>query len=320
MTAATPAEKLGAKPAHVPNRKARADVNALKTRERGIWAANRYLILRRLSQALVVALFLTGPLFGVWIARGTLASSMTLDMLPLTDPLMLAQMLAAGHWPEGLALIGGAIVALFYALVSGRAYCAWVCPINPVTDLAHWTRQKLGIQSKGWQPRKETRYFVLGMVLATAAATGTIAWELVNPITIAFRAVVFGATAGLTIVIGVFLFDLVVARRGWCSHLCPVGAFYGLVGSKALLKISAVNRTACDDCMDCFAVCPEPHVITPALRGAPAGASPIVAARDCTTCGRCIDVCSQDVFRFTHRFDPRTTDPAPAVTPTREAV
>ena len=25
----------------------------------------------------------------------------------------------------------------------------------------------------------------------------------------------------------------------------------------------------------------------------------------CTNCGRCIDVCSKDVFRLTHRFDLR---------------
>jgi len=125
---------------------------------------------------------------------------------------MLLQMLAARHWPEGLALIGAAIVAAFYASVSGRSYCAWVCPINPVTDLAFWTREKLGLQAKGWQPRPGTRWLVLAMILVVSAVTGAIAWELVNPITMAFRAVVFGSTSALTFVAAVFLFDLFVAR------------------------------------------------------------------------------------------------------------
>ena len=270
---------------------------------RGFLARNRFLLARRATQILVFALFLTGPLFGLWIAEGTLSSSMTLDVLPLTDPFMLVQMLVARHWPEGLALIGGLIVALFYALVSGRAYCAWVCPINPVTDLAFWTREKLGLEAKGWQPRPGTRHFVLAMVLVVSAVTGAIAWELVNPITMAFRAVVFGSVASLTFVAAVFLFDLFVARRGWCSHLCPVGAFYGLLGSGALVKVSASARSACDHCMDCYAVCPEPQVISPALEGARRGLSPVILSRDCTTCGRCIDVCDRTVFRFTHRFD-----------------
>ena len=264
---------------------------------------NRFLILRRLSQITVLALFLTGPLFGLWIARGTIASSMTFGVLPLTDPLMTLQMLAARHGPEGLAVIGTLIVLAFYALVSGRAYCSWVCPIDPVTDLAFWTREKLGLQAKGWQPRPGTRLFVLAAVLVVSGVTGAVAWELVNPITMAFRAVVFGSVASLTFVAAVFLFDLFVARRGWCSHLCPVGAFYGLIGSASLVKVSAAARASCDHCMDCYAVCPEPQVISPALEGAGRGLSPVILSRDCTTCGRCIDVCDRAVFRFTHRFD-----------------
>jgi ferredoxin-type protein NapH len=271
--------------------------------EKGFLARNRFLIARRISQALVLFLFLSGPWFGVWIAKGTLAASMTLGVLPLTDPLILLQALAAGHAPEMIGILGAAIVALFYGLVSGRAYCAWVCPINPVTDLAYWTRERLGLKSKGWQPRAETRLYALAMVIAVAALTGTIAYELVNPITAVFRAIVFGGGFAWGLVLAIFLFDLFAARRGWCGHLCPVGAAYGLMGSGALVKISAFNRRACDDCMDCFAVCPEPHVISPALRGAPKGASPVILDRDCTTCGRCVDVCSKDVFRFTHRFD-----------------
>lgn len=270
---------------------------------RGFLARNRFLLLRRLSQAAVFALFLTGPLFGLWIAKGTIASSMTLGVLPLTDPLVLTQMLAARHAPEGLAILGAAIVVAFYALVSGRAYCAWVCPVNPVTDLAHWTRERLGLQAKGWQPRPETRFWVLAMILVVSGLTGAVAFELVNPITHAFRAVVFGATASFAFVAAVFVFDLFVARRGWCSHLCPVGAFYGLIGSGALVKVSASKRAACDHCMDCYAVCPEPHVISPALEGGRKGLSPVVLSRDCTTCGRCIDVCDRGVFHFTHRFD-----------------
>ncbi|WP_333824527.1 quinol dehydrogenase ferredoxin subunit NapH [Pinisolibacter sp.] len=270
---------------------------------RSFLTRNRFLIARRATQILVLALFLTGPLFGLWIAKGTIASSMTFDVLPLTDPFMVLQMLAARHWPEGLALIGALIVLAFYALVSGRLYCSWVCPINPVTDLAFWARERLGLQAKGWQPRPGTRWFVLAMALVVSAVTGAIAWELVNPITMAFRVVVFGSAASATFVAAVFLFDLFVARHGWCSHLCPVGAFYGLIGSGGLLRVSANRRAACDHCMDCYAVCPEPHVISPALEGAKKGLSPVILSRDCTACGRCIDVCDRIVFRFTHRFD-----------------
>ena len=52
----------------------------------------------RNAQASVLALFIAGPWFGVWIVKGNLSSSLTLGVLPLTDPYVLAQSLAAGHW------------------------------------------------------------------------------------------------------------------------------------------------------------------------------------------------------------------------------
>ena len=112
----------------------------------------------------------------------------------------------------------------------------------------------------------------------------------------------------------VFLFDLGIAARGWCTHLCPVGAFYGLLGEVSVLRVSAVRRAACDDCMDCFTVCPERQVIAPALRGAAKGVGPVILSRDCTNCGRCIDVCSKAVFRFDTRFHNAPSDSASAGT------
>lgn len=273
---------------------------------KGWLGAHKWLLARRVSQAFFLLLFLLGPWFGLWLVKGNLAGSLTLEVLPLTDPLVLLQSLVAGHWPEATALLGAAIVAAGYALIGGRVYCSWVCPVNPVTDAAHWLHARLGVP-KGWQPKAATRLWLLAMVLVVSALTGTIAWEFVNPVTLLHRGLVFGIGFGWAFILGIFLFDLFVARHGWCGHLCPVGAFYGLLGTKALLRVSAANRAACDDCMDCFAVCPEMHVITPALRGK-AGQTALILSPDCTNCGRCIDVCSVDVFRFTHRFD---TTPAP---------
>ena len=75
---------------------------------KGVWQAHRFGILRRVAQLAFLALFLTGPLLGVWIAKGTLASSLTFGVLPLTDPFILVQSLATRHWPEATALIGAA--------------------------------------------------------------------------------------------------------------------------------------------------------------------------------------------------------------------
>jgi ferredoxin-type protein NapH len=268
---------------------------------KGRLPAHKWLLLRRVSQLGILALFLAGPWFGWWIVEGNLSSSLTLGVLPLTDPFLLAQQLAAGHLPYREALLGGAIVLAFYLLAGGRLFCAWVCPLNLVTDAAAWLRRRLGLKG-GRAPAAATRHWLLGFVLLAAAATGALAWEWVNPVSMLHRGLVFGFGLGWGLVGGVFLYDLLIAPRGWCGHLCPQGAFYGLLGRTALVRVTAARRAACNDCMDCFAVCPEPQVIRPALKGV-GQHHPLILDADCTTCGRCVDVCAQHVFRITTRFN-----------------
>ncbi len=292
--------------------KTRLPVGYEAIRDKGWIMAHRFLLLRRTSQFFFLSLFLLGPWFGIWWVQGNLSGSLTFGILPLTDPFILLQGMAAGHWPEMTAILGALIVGVAYALIGGRVYCSWVCPINPVTDMAHWLHAKVGMP-KGWQPKRGTKYFMLAMVLGVSALSGTIAWEVINPISMLHRGLIFGMGFAWAFVLGVFVFDFALARRGWCGHICPVGAFYGLLGAKSLLRVTAQKRAACDDCMDCFDVCPENQVITPALRGKDAD-TPLILSPDCTNCGRCIDVCSVDVFNFTHRFD---DTPAPGRVRTR---
>jgi len=263
--------------------------------------AYRWLILRRVSQLSVLGLFLLGPLAGVWIVEGNLASSMTLEVLPLTDPHILLQGWLAGMHPLPEALIGAGLVTGFYLLVGGRVYCAWVCPVNLVTDAAGWLRRRLGIKSAS-QISREARYWMLGLTLLLPLLTGSIVWELVNPVSLTFRGLVFGMGLGWLVVVGIFFFDLLVAKDGWCGRLCPVGAFYGLLGRRSVVRVVATKREACDDCMDCFNVCPEAQVIKPALKGAAKGIGPVILGSECSNCGRCIEVCARDVFRYGTRF------------------
>lgn len=267
---------------------------------KGWLRSHQWLLLRRLSQLTVLVLFLLGPWFGWWIVKGNLASSLTLGVLPLTDPYVLLQSLLAGHPLRQTALIGAVIVLAFYLLVGGRTYCSWVCPLNVVTDAAAWLRRRLGIRASARLSRS-TRIWILGMTLVVAAVTGSIAWELVNPVSMLHRGLIFGLGAIWAVVLAVFLFDLFIVQHGWCGHLCPVGAFYGLLGRFSVTRVVASRREACNDCADCYAVCPEPLIIKPSLKAVD-GAGPVIDTGLCTNCGRCLDVCSKDVFEFGTRW------------------
>jgi len=289
--------------AHIANGKKYPGASVVE--QKGWFAAYKWLILRRISQALFIAVFLVGPLSGFWLVKGNLASSITLDILPLTDPFIMLQSLLAGHVMEQSAIIGALIVTAIYFLLGGRVFCSWVCPVNVISDTATWLRRTLGWNKAGIRLGRKTALWIMAGVLVTSAITGTIAWEFINPITMLHRSIVFGgfASFGLAWVVlaGVFLVELVGGDRIWCSKLCPVGAFYGLLGKFSILKISARKRSACNDCMDCYAICPEAHVISPALKGEKDAKGPIILSGDCTNCARCLDVCSEDVFEFSIR-------------------
>ena len=280
---------------------------------KGWWGAHRWLVLRRLVQLTVLALFLVGPWFGWWIVKGNLNYSLTLGTLPLADPLVMLQLLATRHVPERNAIIGVCIVLAFYLLVGGRVYCAWVCPVNIVTDTASALRRKLDIRGGGDMPR-QTRYWILALILVLAATTGGIVWELVNPVSLLPRGLIFGMGAGWLVIGGIFLFDLFVMKRGWCGHLCPVGAFYSLLGRWSLERVSATKREDCNSCLDCFVACPEQQVIRMPLKGASKGVGPMILDSNCTNCGRCIDVCSKHVFTFVPRFAPNEAPTTSAAT------
>ncbi len=273
---------------------------------KGWFKANQWLLLRRISQLSILALFVAGPWAGIWLVKGNLNASLTLNILPLTDPYVLIQTLLTRHWPEMTAITGALVVLVFYLLVGGRMYCSWVCPVNMVTDAAHWLRERLGIKG-GAQLSRNTRYWILGMTLVLAAMTGTVAWEMVNPVSMLHRGLIFGMGLAWTIILAVFILDLLVSKRAWCGHLCPVGAFYNLLGHVTPLRISAVAREQCNDCADCYAICPEPQIIPATLKGADKGIGPVIMSANCTNCGRCIDICAKDVFVFDLRFHHKTS-------------
>jgi len=268
---------------------------------KGWLKAHQMLVLRRIVQLGILGTFMLGPLIGVWIVKGNLASSLTLEILPLTDPMLALQTVLTGNIPMISGIVGVIIVTVFYMLVGGRVYCAWVCPVNMITDMANGLRRKLKIKG-GMSLSRQLRFWLLLAIFILTLLTGTLVWELINPVSVIYRGILFGFGMAWVVVMGIFLLDLFVAHNAWCGHLCPVGAFYSLLGHFSVLRVSALKRDHCDDCMDCFTVCPESKVIKPALKGAEKQISPVILSGQCNNCGRCIDVCAKDVFTYASRF------------------
>ncbi len=258
--------------------------------------AHRYLIARRLVQAAVMVLLIGGNLWGWTLLRGNLSSSIVLGAVPLADPFAVLQLLAAGGLLAADVLLGAAITLVFYALLGGRMFCAWVCPMNAVTDLANRLGRRFKTDTGSRRViGRPARYFILAVALILSAILGVAAFEAVSPIGMLQRGLVFGMGAGWLAVAAVFLFDLLIQKNGFCGHVCPLGAFYALVGRVALLRVDH-DHEKCTECMDCLEVCPENQIL--ALVGQASGS---VLDGVCTNCGRCIEVCPDEALSFSHR-------------------
>ncbi len=254
----------------------------------------RYLLLRRIVQLSLLFFYFAANAYGWKVLQGTLSSSILFETIPLSDPFAIAQMFAAGAVLAADVLIGAAVVILFYGIIGGRAFCSWVCPVNMVTDAAAWLRRKLyidKIERKVWVSRN-TRYYMIVLALIVSFVSSLAAFEIISPITILNRGVIFGFGGGAGVLAAIFLFDLFVLKNGWCGHICPLGGVHSLIGKFNFIRVRH-NSDNCTLCMKCKEVCPESHVLSMVGKR-----SESVAGIECTNCGRCVDVCNDDALGF----------------------
>ncbi|NPA55614.1 MAG: quinol dehydrogenase ferredoxin subunit NapH [Epsilonproteobacteria bacterium] len=259
---------------------------------------NKYLILRRITQITILLLYFSANYYGWKILQGSLSFSLFLQKIPLTDPYALLQMLFAGAAISMDMIIGAVIIALFYGVIGGRAYCSWVCPVNMVTDLAGYLRRKLNIDkdARRYLISRKFRYWAFATLLIVSFATGVAAFEFISPIGILTRGIVFGIGFGWVFILAIFLFDLFVIKNGWCGHMCPLGAMYSVIGSKSIIRVKH-DADACTNCGECKKVCPEKDVLNPIIHKK----SDFISGIECTNCGRCIEVCNDNALKFSIR-------------------
>lgn len=254
----------------------------------------KYLVSRRITQIAVLFLFFTGNAFGWSMLRGNLSSARIIDAVPLSDPFAVLQSFSAGASIAVDALAGALIISLFYAVIGGRVFCSWVCPVNMVTDLAGWLRKTFGLDSslKYWDIRRGVRYWVIALSITLSVILGVAAFEWISPIGAMHRGIIYGVGFGWMFVLVVFLFDLVAVKNGFCGHVCPLGGFYSLIGWFGILRIG-YDMDKCTSCWKCFEICPERQVLD--IVGRKSGA---VLSGECINCGRCIEVCDDNALNF----------------------
>jgi len=253
----------------------------------------RFLIARRVTQISIMLLYILANVYGIKILMGNLSSSLVLQTIVLSDPFAVLQMFFAGATISFDILLGAILIALFYFTIGGRSFCSWVCPVNIITDSANFLRKKFSFnQIEKKQPAsRNLRYWIIVLSFIISYFMGVAAFELISPVSMVHRGLIFGLGFGFATIAVIFLFDLFVLKNGWCGHICPLGGFYSLIGRFSLIRVHH-NHNNCTACMKCKVVCPESQVLSMIAK------SSEHILKECTNCGRCVEVCDDDALNF----------------------
>lgn len=254
---------------------------------------HRFFLSRRLTQILILTAYFGANAYGWGVVSGNLSSSIVFGFIPLSDPFAVLQMFFAGAVISADILLGVLIVLISYGVIGGRFFCSWVCPVNIITETATWLRKKLNFTDKenAVSFSRNIRYWVIAISLALSSIFSLAAFEMISPIGIAHRGVIFGFGFGWTFLVAIFLFDLLSKEYGWCGHICPLGGFNALIGKYSLIKV-VHDKDKCLYSMACFNACPEVEILS--MVGMIS--KPITGAA-CIKCGQCIEVCENDAFK-----------------------
>ncbi|MDP6815792.1 MAG: 4Fe-4S binding protein, partial [Alphaproteobacteria bacterium] len=240
----------------------------------------------------LTAPFVDDPAEQLDAIKGTTWSA-TFWGLQLSDPLAVLGQSAAGrglHWPFLLT----ALIPVAATIVFGRFFCGWICPATLIYELnsnfASWLRWA-GLEPGNRQFDRRLKYGVLVIGVALSAITGSIVVAAAYPPAIIGREMYYaiaqvGLGVGSAVFLATMLFDLLVARRGFCRYLCPGGALYALLGRYRLVRIRRIVET-CNDCAKCNAVCE--FGLAPMTDG---------FGQECNNCAACMAICPTDAMTF----------------------
>ena len=211
----------------------------------------------------------------------------------LSDPLAVVSQIATTksvYWP----FVMTALLPVFFTLLLGRFFCGWICPATFLYELntnLGLLLEKMGLRTGHRRLDKRLKYAVLVLGLLLSTMVGSVLMAAVYPPAIIGRELYYsialgGFGSGAVFFLLTLLFDLLVARRGFCRYLCPGGALYSLLGRYRLFRIKRLV-TRCNDCAKCNAVC---EFDLDPMRDD--------FGQECNNCSACIAVCPTDAMTF----------------------
>ena len=262
----------------------------------------KLVIIRRCSQAFFLLFFVAiltpagEPLAGTLLSR----------LLFRSSPLM---MIRISLGIKAIAVGAGfGLIMLLLAMLFGRFFCGWICPMGTVIDYAGSLKKNRRIFTNKINGRiSRVKFYVLGMFLILAFFRAQTA-GIGDPLVGMARAVTLGVIPAVSMLYGtahnyftrleiplmIFVLILVISAvipRLWCRALCPLGALYALMSRGALLRRVVVD---CSDCDACSETCRMGAI---KLKGE-------YVKTECVLCMDCVYSCPKHSVKFIWRREP----------------
>lgn len=279
--------------------------------------------LRIVVAAVVFVVMAVGLIAG--ISTGTL-SGFGWETISMICPLGALSTMVAAKTLIPRALVSLVVVAAVVLLL-GRVFCGWVCPVPLVGRVRSFFTSAKKRKEQASERRRQivqaaktdhacpgkcsscsdactsarkgldSRHYVLGGALLSAAVFGFPVFCLVCPVGLTFATVLVlwrlfssGDTTLLVVLIPLMLVVELVFLRKWCSNFCPIAGLMNLVGRLNRTWRPVIDDTKCIEtskggvCSRCAEVC-ESDIN---LRHLAMGEHNLA---DCTRCRACVDAC-----------------------------
>lgn len=264
-------------------------------------------LLRTLSALAVIALACVG--LALHTGTGTPSAWGVFDVAALC-PLGAVEAALASKTvvpPMLIALAVGVVLAVLF----GRAFCAWGCPIPLLRRIFGLKEPKrtrrpsnaLDLPASQRGGAADSRNWVLGGALLSTAVFGFPVFCLICPVGLTFATLIavwrlfqFNEVALSLLVFPAILVLEVVVLRKWCSRFCPLGALLSLVARLNRTFRPVSNEAAClrsskgEPCHQCAEACPEGIDLH--------DASVLAPLNECTKCRACADACPMHAVTF----------------------
>ena len=227
------------------------------------------------------------------IGRGWWGWLAKLQLLPLWTRVL------GGATLGNVALLLGILLLTW---LCGRIYCSVLCPLGVFQDIIIWLRRTLGKKIKPLRKKfsfNRERVWLRNAILAGFIGCLIVDLQIVVSLLGPYsaygrmvRSIVGGGPAPLLITAGITFVVIVLCAwiwgRAWCSNVCPVGSFLGLLSRVSMLKVY-VDADKCVKCGACEHICKASCIDSN---------NQSIDGSRCVDCFDCIDFCKAGALKY----------------------